>query len=262
MNLSLLIKNNDLSFAPLKTTFVRFYSAQNLQNKKLRDKFYRIKADRLILDKFEYKEGDNLPKYNIPRKNIEYPNYDYVNRIYKKQNTALLGGLFPTKHWTVTKFGKKHKHFRLPNIQRVKLWSETLNKTIELDVEANVLDIITMEGGLDNYLTKTCKIRVMTLGLLGWKLRYEVLKQKEFNELPVVETSSGVKHKVLYIHKDKKRFIVGKDKLLDELFESERINSYTPISREKFDKYYGFAPIDVIVDKLIENNHDFSKIVV
>jgi len=43
----------------------------------------------------------------------------------------------------------------LPNVQRKRLWSDTLNRMVQFNVTASALRWIDKAGGLDNYLLKT-----------------------------------------------------------------------------------------------------------
>ncbi|ODV79785.1 uncharacterized protein CANTADRAFT_89414 [Suhomyces tanzawaensis NRRL Y-17324] len=227
------------------------------------DKFYKILKYVKPVDTTEYKAGQEITKgLSIPSKQKQYPDYAYETMFFKRQNRGLYGGLQRKRSKTSSESGNKNLRVHLPNIQKAKLWSETLNRAIQTKVLTKVLKTITKEGGLDNYLTKDKPARVKTIGLKGWRLRYEVLKKREFNELPKVEDASGNTRQVYYIHSDGKQITVGKNKLLKELYPLVVRDSYTPVSASEFRRNHSYLTSGELVDKLASYNYDFSAITV
>jgi large subunit ribosomal protein L28 len=127
------------------------------------------------------KIGD--PKTKLPRRSEipEIPPYPYGQAlIFKRSDRGLYGGkIIQFGHRIVGDFKKHNKRTFKPNIQRARLYSETLKKTFRLRVATKVLRTISREGGLDNYLIKDTPQRVKQLGLKGWELRYRVLRTME-----------------------------------------------------------------------------------
>lgn len=221
------------------------------------DKYYKILRYVKPIDTTVYKEGDELPKgKHIPYYKPSYPPYKYETNFFKRQNRGLFGGLQRTRSKSCSPTGEnKNLRYHLPNIVKTKLWSETLNKSIQTHVTTTVLRTITKEGGLDNYLTKDKPARIKTLGLKGWKLRYDVLKRKELNELGYVNDS-----KVYYKHPNGLKITVGRKKLLQELYPLVYRDNYHPISWDQFLKSHTVLTTKEMVDKLQSYNYDFSSI--
>lgn len=223
----------------------------------VQDKYYKILRYVKPIDTTVYKEGDELPKgKHIPYYKPTHPQYKYETNFFKRQNRGLFGGLQRSRSKTCSPNGKnKNLRFHLPNIVKTKLWSETLNRQIQTHVTTSVLKTITKEGGLDAYLTKDKPARVKTLGLKGWKLRYEILKKREFNELGFVND-----RKVYYIHPDGLKITVGRRKLLQELYPLVYKDNYYPITWDQFLKAHTVLSTKEMVDKLQSYNYDFSSI--
>ncbi|ANB14313.1 mitochondrial 54S ribosomal protein YmL24/YmL14 [Sugiyamaella lignohabitans] len=113
----------------------------------------------------------------------EIPQYPYGEAtLYKQSNRGLYGGRMIQFGNKVSDFGNRNMRTFKPNVHWNKLWSEALNKQINIRVVASVLRTITKEGGIDNYLIKDKPARIKELGPLGWKLRYQVLKKLEKKE--------------------------------------------------------------------------------
>lgn len=138
----------------------------------------------------ELKVGDPVSRL-LKRKVPEIPPYPYgESHIYKQSNRGLYGGKFISTGHQISEFKNKHLRYIKPNVQRHKLWSESLNRRIRVRVVNSVLKTITKEGGLDNYLIKDKSARIKELGPYGWRLRYEVLKKMEENEKKLDEAKS------------------------------------------------------------------------
>ncbi|PKS13105.1 hypothetical protein jhhlp_000447 [Lomentospora prolificans] len=63
-----------------------------------------------------------------------------------------------------------------PNVQRKKLWSESLGAWVKTRLTTRVLRTIKKEGGLDQYLTGHGRRRIEELGPAGWRLRWLVMQ--------------------------------------------------------------------------------------
>lgn len=225
------------------------------------EKYYKLtKYTKKIKEVPDLQVGQPLPRgIKIPLEPSKVPIYHYETRAFKRQNRGLYGGLQRKTTTYRSEFLNKTLSYQLPNIQRTKLWSETLKKSIQTRVSTKVLKTIDREGGLDKYLTKDKPARIKTLGLLGWKLRYQVLRKQTRKRAPVVKVNDK-KMKVKFIHPDGRRFLVGKTKLLEALYNVVKRDSYYPIPVTKLHKDYGWwSEVDIIA-KLEKHNYDFSKI--
>lgn len=125
-----------------------------------------------------YEVGDIKPLY-IPRHKPEYPEYPYgESRIFKQSNMGLYGGSFIQFGNSISESKHKTRRKWYPNVVRKRLWSDALNKMLQVKLTTKVLRTISHEGGLDNYLCKDKPARIKELGPFGWKLRYDVLMAK------------------------------------------------------------------------------------
>ncbi|OMJ22124.1 50S ribosomal protein L28 [Smittium culicis] len=110
-----------------------------------------------------------------------------------------LDGMFGGK---TIKFGynkpkSNHKTHRLwlPNIQFVKLYSETLGKSTKLKVTTSCLRTIDKKGGLDNYLIKTKDEEIG--GKTALALKAQILAAKNINPRPSPLTKTKTKAKAI-----------------------------------------------------------------
>lgn len=224
----------------------------------LADKYYKITKYVKPVDKTVYEAGQEVsPARKVPRHKKLYPDYEFETMFFKRQNRGLYGGLQRKRSKTCSEAGNKNNRAHLPNIVRAKLWSETLNKQIQTRVATRVLRTITKEGGLDNYLLKDKSARIKTMGLKGWRLRYDILKTKEIQEM-----SKGEEKTVYHILESGKKVTVGRNKLLKELYPYVYRDNYEPIVWEKFLKYHTVLTTEELVQKLEHYGHDFTPITV
>ncbi|KAI5951523.1 hypothetical protein KGF54_004597 [Candida jiufengensis] len=219
------------------------------------DKYYKILKYTKSIDETEYQVGQSHPSgLRIPKEIPEFPKYKYETRFFKRQNRGLYGGLQRKRSKTCSEYFNKNLRSHVPNIRRAKLWSEILNKKINTRVSTRVLRTLTKEGGLDEYLLKSSPARFKTMGLLGWKLRYQLINKLEQNE-----RGFDTKQKpITFIHNDGRKFIKSKDELLNVLYDYVQKDSYYPVPPKIFVKEYGYLSIKDIVNKLDSYNHDFS----
>lgn len=105
------------------------------------------------------------------------PPYPYgPARWFKRQNKGLFGG--QSIHFgnnVSSKTETKTRRKWLPNIQRKRLWSDALNRSVQLKVTTRVLRTIDKCGGLDEYVLGERPARIKELGMLGWSLRWRVM---------------------------------------------------------------------------------------
>lgn len=222
-------------------------------NKPKYDKYYKILKYIKPIDETIYKVGEEIPKgLRIPKYSFKTPKYKYETMFFKRQNHGLYGGLQRKRSKNCSESGNKSLRVHLPNIQKSKLWSEALNKQIQVRVSTKVLKIITKEGGLDNYLTKDSPGRIKTLGKLGWRLRYEVLVKQ--NETKVDDKL------VYYTDEQGNNFTVGKNKLLKLLYPYVKNDSYYGITATEFQHSHKHLKYEQLAEKLKSYNHDLSEI--
>lgn len=224
---------------------------------RMKDTLHKITRYVQPKDHTVYKAGDLIPNRPIPKTKILYPEYDYETRYFKRQNRGLYGGLQRRMHNQVTESKVKTKTIQVPNVRKAKLWSETLNKQIQTKVTSNVLRTITKEGGLDNYLLKSTQLRIKTMGLKGWRLRYDILKEKQ-----IQEQSEGLDARVLHVLQSGKKLVVGRKKLLEALYPYVYRDSYYPIEFNKFLRSHTSLTTEELVNKLEHYNHDFTGMTV
>lgn len=124
--------------------------------------------------------GLSMPIPKPSSKSPEIPPYPYGPRqVYKQSN----GGLYGSSR---IQFGnnvsEKHdvktpRKWR-PNIQRRRLWSDSLRCFVQTRVTTRVLRTIDKAGGLDNYLLGDKSQRIKDLGPWGWKLRWRIMQSE------------------------------------------------------------------------------------
>lgn len=69
-----------------------------------------------------------------------------------------------------------------PNIRLEKIRSEALDRELTIPIRARVKRTIKKCGGLDEYLLGEKAGRIKELGVLGWKLRWMVMKSPRMQE--------------------------------------------------------------------------------
>lgn len=212
-----------------------------------------------------------LPRRFLPKEVPEFPAYPYGKSSWFKQaDSGLYGGSIIQFGNQISEFRNKSRRSWLPNISRHALWSETLNRNINIKTTARVLRTITKNGGIDRYLVKDKAARIKELGPTGWKLRYRVLKKLEAQEktapkvIETIESESGPVVSVFFKHASKStgseiKITVGKRKVLKELFSVLK-NKNIVDSHHQFVKEYSSKPIEDVLSTLESHNYDFSKI--
>ncbi|CDK28341.1 unnamed protein product [Kuraishia capsulata CBS 1993] len=231
---------------------------------------YKAVVTRRVAKRPEYKEGDVKPHtVFVPKELPKYPDYKYGEyTTFKKANKALLGGQVINFGKQYSEFGNKSSRTWRVNIQKKKLWSESLEKLIPLTVSTRVLSTITKEGGLDNYLLKDKSARVKELGPLGWRLKFDILSRqatimrKEAKEAKIEQLSKDEEERVYFkvlIGGEPAKLKVGKRKLLKELFPLAKKNS-TNLSFAKFGHTVKNTSVQDVVNRLQEYGYDFSKV--
>ncbi|KAK5086142.1 hypothetical protein LTR70_000218 [Exophiala xenobiotica] len=113
------------------------------------------------------------------------PVYPYrANVHFQEANQGLYGGASIQSGNKISDGRNKGKTLRkwYPNVRVEKLRSTALNVEMAIPTTARVMRTITKCGGLDEYLLGEKPARIKELGLLGWKLRWLVLKSKSVQE--------------------------------------------------------------------------------
>ncbi|TFK66156.1 mitochondrial 50S ribosomal protein L28-like protein, partial [Pluteus cervinus] len=93
---------------------------------------------------------------------------EVISQPFKRSQQGLFHG--KTKQYGNNVPFSKHKTRRtwLPNVQRKRLFSETLGANVRLKVTTRALKTVKKHGGLDNYVAQT---RSDLLGQEGMRLR-------------------------------------------------------------------------------------------
>ncbi|KAL1855355.1 hypothetical protein Daus18300_011073 [Diaporthe australafricana] len=110
----------------------------------------------------------------------DIPPYPYGPRqVYKQSNGGLYGS---SRIQFGNNISEKHdvktpRKWR-PNLQRRRLWSESLRCFVQTRVTMRVLRTIDKAGGLDNYLLGDKTQRIRDLGPWGWKLRWRIMQSE------------------------------------------------------------------------------------
>lgn len=220
-----------------------------------REKYFKITKYARKIDTAVYQAGDEKPKAKIPAVEQAFPKYAYETRYFKRQNRGLYAGLQRKASNLCSESGNKTKTFHLPNIVKAKLWSETLNRDISTRVSTTLLRTVTKEGGIDNYLLKDKPARTKTMGLQGWKLKYEIMSKKELEARSV-----GSDVPIYHILESGRKITVTKEKLLETLYPYVYRDSYEPVSQRNFLRAHSWLTMEELVSKLEKYNHDFSGI--
>lgn len=223
----------------------------------LREKYFKITKYAKPIDTTIYKAGDAIPVNTIPQQKKLYPEYKYEAMFFKRQNRGLYGGMQRKRLKTCSESGNKNLRAHLPNVVRAKLWSEALNKQISTRVLTRLLRTVTKEGGLDNYLLKDKPAREKTMGLKGWRLKYDVIKART-----LAEQSEGSPKPVYHVLQTGKRIVVGRNKLLQHLYPFVYRDNYEPIAYDKFLREHSVLTTEELVQKLEHYKFDFSPVTI
>ncbi|CAB4254322.1 similar to Saccharomyces cerevisiae YMR193W MRPL24 Mitochondrial ribosomal protein of the large subunit [Maudiozyma barnettii] len=235
-------------------------------------KQWKLVETRRIAVQPDYKVGDPKPHY-VPRRDKKFPDYKFGDpTVFKRSAKGLFGGSFIQFGNSISESKHKTRRTWLPNIVKKGLWSEVLNKKIDIKLTASVLRTISKEGGIDNYLIKDKPARIKELGPAGWKLRYSILKEKERRSkdyLKDMQTMKGKDGKDVVIYYDgiingkPLKITKSKNSLLSLLFPLEKLEKRADgivITRKSYsDLYYG-CTIEQVLSKLDEYNFDLSAV--
>lgn len=113
------------------------------------------------------------------------PPYPYgKNQHFEEANHGLYGSASIQSGNKISDGRNKGKTLRkwYPNVRVEKLKSRALNVEMSIPTVARVMRTIRKCGGLDEYLLGEKPGRIKELGLLGWKLRWLVLKSNAMKE--------------------------------------------------------------------------------
>jgi len=123
-------------------------------------KQWKLVETRRIAVQPDYKVGDPKPHY-VPRRDKKFPDYKFGDpTVFKRSAKGLFGGSFIQFGNSISESKHKTRRTWLPNIVKKGLWSEVLNKKIDIKLTASVLRTISKEGGIDNYLIKDKPARI------------------------------------------------------------------------------------------------------
>lgn len=163
----------------------------------------KLAAVRISPTTLQYKKlkrtNPYIPKFSLSKENWEktlaqpwlrntdplMPPYPYgANVNYPEANYGLYGGATIQSGNKISKGRNKGKTLRkwFPNVRLEKIWSQSLGKELVIPIRARVMRTIRKCGGLDEYLLGDKSARIKELGLLGWKLRYLVMKSPAMQE--------------------------------------------------------------------------------
>ncbi|CAG8437171.1 4220_t:CDS:2 [Diversispora eburnea] len=139
------------------------------------------------------------PKEKKPKKVKEEPPF-MVQHTYKQA----MKGLYNKAHIQfgnkVSESGNKSRRTWKPNVHYVKLYSEALDKRIEIKCTAEVLKLIDRKGGLDKYLIA---MRDKDLGEKMYYLKYtikarkDILEGRDPTDNPIKSITGGTNNKRL-----------------------------------------------------------------
>ncbi|CAH6723683.1 54S ribosomal protein L24, mitochondrial [[Candida] jaroonii] len=223
------------------------------------DKYWKVTKYVKPIDTKVYEAGEVISRNtHVPKSRVHYPEYPYEALMFKQQNRGLYGGLQKKSSKTCSEYGNKNLRTHSPNIVKTKLYSEVLDKVFQLKVATRVLRTITKEGGLDKYLLKDKSARIKTMGKVGWRIRYDIMKKLQLNEL---NEGNNTPNTVYHIDNEGRKFIVGKKKLMNELYQFVKSDSYVELSFNDFLIKYNWMNIDEVIESLEKHNFDFTKFI-
>ena len=107
------------------------------------------------------------------------PAYPYgKNAHFPEANYGLYGGTTIKSGSKISDGRNKGKTVRkwFPHVTFTKIRSEALDMELHIPIRSRVLRTIKKVGGLDQYLLGDKEARIKELGLLGWKLRWLVMR--------------------------------------------------------------------------------------
>lgn len=163
----------------------------------------KLAAVRLSPTTLQYKKlkrpNPYIPKFSLSKENWHktlaqpwlrdtdplMPPYPYgANVSFPEANYGLYGGATIQSGNKISKGRNKGKTLRkwFPNVRVEKIRSEALDKELVIPIRARVMRTIRKCGGLDQYVLGDKTARIRELGLLGWKLRYLVMKSPAMQE--------------------------------------------------------------------------------
>ncbi|KAG5639215.1 hypothetical protein H0H81_005694 [Sphagnurus paluster] len=116
------------------------------------------------------------------------PLFDIVSQPFKRSQLGLFQG--KTKQYGNNVPFSKHKTRRtwLPNVQRKRLFSDTLGEEIRVKLTTRALRTIKKHGGLDNYVEKSSH---KILGWEGMRIRLKVRDHPQSSESLVATNSAN-----------------------------------------------------------------------
>ncbi|CAG8774279.1 126_t:CDS:1, partial [Racocetra fulgida] len=105
--------------------------------------------------KYLYPKSDHLPDPPLKQPKVKKVKKEkpwMVQQTYKQALTGLYAGKHVQHGNQISEFGNKSRRTWKPNVQKVKLYSETLNERIPIKITPLALKMMDRKGGLDKYL--------------------------------------------------------------------------------------------------------------
>lgn len=93
------------------------------------------------------------------------------NLVYKRANMAMLGGKVIRFGNNVPESNQKTRRIWRPNVVKKHMFSQVLEKKIDVRMATSVLRTINKCGGLDQYVLGSTPSRLKELGVKGWNIR-------------------------------------------------------------------------------------------
>lgn len=121
------------------------------------------------------------------------PPYPYAKDVkFPEANQGLYGHATIQSGNKISKGRNKGKTLRkwFPNVRIERIRSEALEKELVIPITARVFRTIQKCGGIDAYLLGEKPARIKELGLLGWKLRWLIMKAHALKETTVEERTA------------------------------------------------------------------------
>jgi large subunit ribosomal protein L28 len=146
------------------------------------------------------------------------PDYPYgESQFYKQSNLGLYGRQkIRFGNMVSEKNEIKTRRYWRPNVQRKRLWSDSLSSFIRIRVTTRVLRTIDKCGGLDEYLLGEKAARIKDLGVGGWKLRWRIMQTEKVKErLRLQREAAGLPPKEEVVGSDGQ--LVSKEQVEEEV---------------------------------------------
>ena len=150
--------------------------------------YARLQPKPFFKPRFTFESADREKTVNkqwLLKTDPMMPAYPYERNVhFPEANYGLYGTATIQSGNKISKGRNKGKTVRkwYPNVRVEKIRSEVLNKELTIPITARVMRTIRKCGGLDQYLLGEKPARIKELGLLGWKLRWHVMRTPKMQE--------------------------------------------------------------------------------